>query len=82
MKIFNLKGTTRDIRIIQDSPFKVTQDLEKKAQEICTRLTWEQNYNTTDSMYVAFFVYLLLSESKKNNRLSHLLIIVQEQFPL
>lgn len=82
MKIFNLKGTTRDIHIIQDSPFKGTQDLEKKAQEMCTSLAWEQNYNNTDSMYVASFVYLLLSESKKNNRLSLLLIIVQEQFAL
>lgn len=30
MKIFNLKGTTRDIHIIQDSPFKGKQDLEIK----------------------------------------------------
>lgn len=30
MKIFNLKGTTRDIHIIQDSLFKGKQDLETK----------------------------------------------------
>lgn len=30
MKIFNLKSTTRDIHIIQDSPFKGKQDLEIK----------------------------------------------------
>lgn len=83
MKIFNLKGTTRDIHIIQNSPFNGKQDLENKAQEICTSLTWEQNYYNSDSMHIIPFVYLPLSESKKNNnRLSLLLIKVQEQFPL
>ena len=34
MKTFNLKGTTRDIHVIQDSPFKGKQDLEIK-HKIC-----------------------------------------------
>lgn len=43
MKIFNLKGTTRDIHIIQDSPLKGKQDLEIKHKRRVP-LTWKQNY--------------------------------------
>lgn len=85
MKIFNLKSTTRDIHIIQDSPFKGKQDLEIKHKRHVPVLHGNKtiiNITQTYAHTILLLCKYCYQKVRKKKQLLLLLIIVQEQLPL